>query len=172
MNKDAFVLWQLAYSGNHHFETGFIWVCLMNGLCWKELWAAQCVALLLQERGLYTTVSVVKTNNEHVQNPLLPFMPLMDWKTLHGTKLCIYAYGDIKKISSLSNISASEHKAKKKKRKLAAEGTWGDNLIFTNNIACTEAPASHNSKQYSIPFVVDWLLLGFAFLFWFSWQCS
>lgn len=57
------------------------------------------------------------------------------------------------------------------RRNLDAEGTCRDNLITTIHIASTEAQASHDSKQYSIPFVVDRLLLGFAFLFWFSWQC-
>lgn len=44
---------------------------------------------------------------------------------------------------------------------LAGEGTRGDNLILTNHIACTEAPSPNNITS---PFVVDWLLLAFAFL--------
>ena len=63
------------------------------------------VVLLMQIGGIFTMATVVKQTRSMCKK--LPFLCLMDLKTLHGAKLCIYACGDMKKARTLSNISTS-----------------------------------------------------------------
>lgn len=86
----------------------------------------------MQDGGIFTMTAVVKQTGSMGKKP--PVMLLMDWKTLHAAKLCIYACGGIKK----KNPGACSIFQPTSTR-LGGEGTWGDNLIPTIHTASTEA---------------------------------
>lgn len=88
----------------------------------------------MQNGGISTMPTVVKQTGSMGKKP--PVLLLMDWKTLHGAKLCIYACGDIKKKNPRA---CSIFQAASTRQNLDGEGTWGDNLIPTIHTARTQA---------------------------------